>query len=233
MKRNSVISKKRTVFITAVLMMIICAVMTVSAASVTLKANGTKTKKLPVGQKVTLKISGKSSGIKWKSSKKTVASVSAKGVVTAKKAGTATITGKVGGTSYKCKIKVYNHSWKYGNIGAYASAWNDAPNYSQGGGQYDIRLKVYELTYNSKGELVARVALWNGTGGRTYSLEKMHLEIKTAEGTVIASKDFYWTGQGISPQSVRKVKVTFSKKATKKVIDLNKNNYMYWFGSVN
>lgn len=45
--------------------------------------------------------------IKWKSSNKKVAKVSKAGVVTAKKAGKATITGKFHGRTYKCKVKVY------------------------------------------------------------------------------------------------------------------------------
>lgn len=46
-------------------------------------------------------------GIKWKSSNKKVAKVSKSGVVAAKKAGKATITGKFHGYTYKCKVKVY------------------------------------------------------------------------------------------------------------------------------
>ena len=48
-------------------------------------------------------ISGK---VKWTSSKPSVASVSSKGVVTAKKAGKATITVKANGKKASCKITV-------------------------------------------------------------------------------------------------------------------------------
>ena len=48
----------------------------------------------------------------WKSSKKSVASVSKKGVVTGKKSGNATITAKYKGKSYSCKIKVKKPSFK-------------------------------------------------------------------------------------------------------------------------
>ena len=44
----------------------------------------------------------------WKSSNKKVATVTSKGKITAKKAGTCTITGKVNGKTYKCKITVKN-----------------------------------------------------------------------------------------------------------------------------
>jgi hypothetical protein len=44
--------------------------------------------------------------VKWTSSKKSVATVSSKGVVKAKKKGTATITAKVSGKKYTCKVTV-------------------------------------------------------------------------------------------------------------------------------
>ncbi len=71
------------------------------------KINKTKTE-LYVGSKETLKVTGVSKQINWKSSDKSIAAVSAKGVVTAKKAGTATITANVAGTSYLCKVTVKN-----------------------------------------------------------------------------------------------------------------------------
>lgn len=61
---------------------------------------------LYVGDSTTLKVSGTSKTVKWTSSKKSVATVSSKGKVTAKKEGSATITAKVNGKSYKCKVTV-------------------------------------------------------------------------------------------------------------------------------
>lgn len=58
------------------------------------------------GQTYTLKITGTKKAVKWKSSKTSVATVSSKGKVTAKKKGTATITAKVGGKNYKCSVIV-------------------------------------------------------------------------------------------------------------------------------
>lgn len=65
---------------------------------------------MQAGTKRTLKITkNKPSGtVKWSSSNKKVATVSNKGVVTAKKKGTAVITAKKGKKSVKCKIKVFN-----------------------------------------------------------------------------------------------------------------------------
>ncbi|MCI6498412.1 MAG: Ig-like domain-containing protein [Lachnospiraceae bacterium] len=80
----------------------------VEAAS-KVKINKTSTT-IYVGKTETLKISGTSKAVKWKTSNKSVATVSNKGEVTAKKAGTATITAKVSGKSYKCKVTVKNPS---------------------------------------------------------------------------------------------------------------------------
>jgi hypothetical protein len=59
-----------------------------------------------VGKTYTLKITGTTRAIKWTSSNKTVATVSTKGKITAKKAGTATITATVNKKPYKCAVTV-------------------------------------------------------------------------------------------------------------------------------
>ncbi len=61
---------------------------------------------ITVGKKVTLKVRGTKKKVKWTTSKKAIASVSQKGVVTGKKAGKATITAKVGKKKFRCKVKV-------------------------------------------------------------------------------------------------------------------------------
>lgn len=65
---------------------------------------------LKVGSKKTLRLKGTKQKVSWSSSKKSVATVSTKGVVTAKKAGTANITAKVGGKKYTCKVTVKKKS---------------------------------------------------------------------------------------------------------------------------
>lgn len=61
---------------------------------------------LLVGKTQKLKVKGTKKKVTWKSSKKSVATVNAKGVVKALKAGTTTITAKVGKKKYKCKVNV-------------------------------------------------------------------------------------------------------------------------------
>ena len=57
---------------------------------------------------LTLKVSGASSKVSWKSSDKKVAKVTSKGKVTALKEGTATITATVKSARYTCEITVIN-----------------------------------------------------------------------------------------------------------------------------
>lgn len=59
-----------------------------------------------VGKTLTLKIKGTKKKPKWSSNKKSVATVSSKGKVRAKKKGVATITAKIGKEKYTCKVTV-------------------------------------------------------------------------------------------------------------------------------
>lgn len=58
------------------------------------------------GKKYTLKVNGTKQKVKWSSSNKAIATVSSKGVVTGKKAGSVKITAKVGSKKYICKVTV-------------------------------------------------------------------------------------------------------------------------------
>ncbi len=66
----------------------------------------TLTKKKGANHTIQLKMQWAKGKVKWSSSNKKVAKVNSKGKVTAKKKGTAKISAKVGGKTYKCKITV-------------------------------------------------------------------------------------------------------------------------------
>lgn len=76
-----------------------------SAQAATAKLNKKKLT-LMAGNTYTLKVKKASGKVKWKSSKKSVATVSSKGKVKAKKAGSATITARVSGKKLTCRVKV-------------------------------------------------------------------------------------------------------------------------------
>ena len=61
---------------------------------------------LYTGKTLQLKVTGATKGVKWSSSRPKVAKVNQKGLVTALKAGKATITAKVNGKKLTCAIKV-------------------------------------------------------------------------------------------------------------------------------
>lgn len=76
-----------------------------SAATQTITLK-TASKTLYVGETFQLESYGTTKAITWKSAKTSVASVSKKGLVTAKKAGSAKITATSDGASYTCTVKV-------------------------------------------------------------------------------------------------------------------------------
>lgn len=59
-----------------------------------------------VGETLQLKVQNSNNKVKWSSNKKSVATVSSKGKITAKKSGKAVITARVGSKKYKCTITV-------------------------------------------------------------------------------------------------------------------------------
>lgn len=87
--------------LTVILALLLTTTVTASAATISKKKVN-----LYVGQATTLKIKGTTSKVKWSTSKKSVATVSFKGKVIAKKAGVAKITGKVNGRKYTCTVTV-------------------------------------------------------------------------------------------------------------------------------
>ena len=95
-----------TVFSTTV---VPCLNTTVQAATISISK---KTLSLKIGKTYPLKVTGTKKDITWKSSDKTVASVSKKGKVTAQKAGQAKITATVGNKKFTCTVTVKAYTYK-------------------------------------------------------------------------------------------------------------------------
>ncbi len=97
---------EKTMFVLLTCALIVSALPSnLSLAAKKVRLNKTKMT-LKVGQTASLKIKGTKKKVKWSSNKKIIAAVSKKGVVKAKKRGSATITAKVGKKKYSCKVTV-------------------------------------------------------------------------------------------------------------------------------
>lgn len=109
MKKLKELKKKLTALMLAMAMVIsspvVVAQTVVTAEAATVKLNQTSAT-LYENDSLQLKVEGTKKKVTWKTSDKAVATVNSKGLVTAVKAGKATITAKVGKKSYKCSIVV-------------------------------------------------------------------------------------------------------------------------------
>lgn len=100
-----------------------------------------------------LKVTGTTQKVKWSSSKTSVATVSSSGKVTAKKAGTATITAKVGTKKYTCKVTV--KAWSYSSSSSLSSNYKKLKNYIKANG-----------VVNSNGNKVIQMSTADTSGNR-------------------------------------------------------------------
>ena len=154
----------------------------VEAASKKMKLSATS-KKLDIGKSFTLKIYTRGDSVldskgrlavmddkddihywfdyktkaTWKSSNPKVATVSSKGKVTAKKKGTATITAKVGKTTYKCKVTVLRP------ISKKLLKFEETPTAGNGFGGAGLAYKI-----TNKNDYTVEFSLW----GRFYAMNK-------------------------------------------------------------
>lgn len=99
--------KKRTKLV--VYLLVMCLMVSLipnnAAAAKRIKLSS-KSITLYIGQTRTIKLKGTTKKPKWSSSSKSVATVSKKGKIKAKKQGSAVITAKLGKKKYKCKVRV-------------------------------------------------------------------------------------------------------------------------------
>lgn len=104
---------------------------------------------LIVGKSKTLKLQNTNKRVIWSSSKKSIATVNSKGKVIAKKPGKATITAKVSGKKYTCKVNVVK-TFKLNNSSVKIIAHkNQSLSYSGGYGK---------IKWNSSNKKIATVS---------------------------------------------------------------------------
>ena len=241
---------KKLMMMAVMMMLSVLMVMPAHAAKAKLNI---KNANMNVGETLQLKVKGKRKKANWKSSNKSVAVVSRKGKVTAKAPGSAKISVKIGRKKLTCWITVFdeedytdrqdsqdsqagddrtqnvqpasNH-WKYtGNV-YNVFEWTNLANCNQQQAMNIVKARPYELYYNAKNELVAKVAVVNLTPGRNYYLNQMKIGIYNGRSK-IAEAFITWDNYCINPNTVGIVSMTFDQNTTHQVIDLNRTNWTY------
>ncbi len=164
-----------------------------SAASVRLNK---KTATLRVGKTLKLKVYGTSSKITWRSSKRSVVSVSSTGKVTAKKPGTAKIYAKFSGKKLYCKVTVAGNTadTKAGGRLNPLSAYDEHTiNYYEDGkkiGTFKIKLENFLSGNSAKNRVLANKE--NPVPTNTQEYLYFQFQIKYVSGSeVIDAKDLF------------------------------------------
>lgn len=133
----------------------------VPAEAATVKLNKTKLT-LYTGGSYTLKVKGTSSNVKWSSNKKSIATVSSKGKVTAMKAGKVKITAKIGTKKLRCTVTVKKRPLGKGTKASPKSGYvsNTFTYYQEGKkiGKITMKLERFE-----SGSAAAKLAKNNST----------------------------------------------------------------------
>lgn len=215
MKRKSKVWNKFLVILLAVFSLSVLSpemsaylgnVQTVQAAKLS-----SKTLTLIKGQKKVLKLSGATQKVKWKSSKKAVATVSSRGKITAKKAGTAKITAQAGTKKYTCTVRVEEPKLNRTAVTLYA------------GKTYQLKVKGtrQKVTWtnsnrkvaavNSKGLITGRTAgttkITANVGGKKYSCKVTIKTLSPAQIQASAYKKLknYIVNNGVTNHDGNKV----------------------------
>lgn len=173
-----------------------------------LKLNYTKAK---ITEGFTLKLSLPGSGkVKWKSSDKSIATVTSKGVVKAKKAGKVTITATRKGKKYTCKVTVQRNE----------KSFNVTQNFVGG----NIALtKLYKEGSSYVGEFL----ISNDDAWRMTAIQTLDINIY-ADGNYFLSKSIYKMPVSVPASSQGSVRIVFSgSEIKKKKVDMQKTGITY------
>ena len=165
-------------------------------------------------------------GMKWKTSKKSVATVSSKGVVTAKKAGKATITCTLkNGKKYTCTVTVKDNVYK----GKTYSKLN-ARNYRYG----QVWLEPLKISYSGK-KLKVECAALNARIFKAKKFDWINFTVYSGDGKVIAKNKFKNVKLNIGKYGKKKITFTYpASKVKQKNYDLRTDTgiyivYDYWY----
>lgn len=175
----------------------------------------TKSATVTAGFTKTLKVDNTNDKVTWTSSKKTVATVSSKGVVTAKKPGKATITAKTkSGQKLTCKITVKANTFKETKYSI-----SELPSFS-------CALQVYSASYAKNGDLVMKCRFLNNSGYKVTALKNSKITFKTDAGKTIGSYSMSKKNMTVSSGSTKDFSITIKKSKLKiKKADLRNATY--------
>lgn len=158
---------------------------------------------ITAGQKKTLKVTGNAGKVTWKTSKSSVATVSSKGVVTAKKAGKAKITASVDGCKLTCTVTVKKNEYS-------------ASSASNGEAGYGVWFNVTKVSYDKKGQLVCKVQIINNSMYNVEQLRNFNISILSKSGSVIGSQKISKKSLFIYSGSNKTISITIPKSKVKK-----------------
>jgi len=180
-----------------------------------------KKKTLIAKQTYKLNVKGATKKVKWTSSNKSVATVSSSGKITAKKAGTATITAKVNGKSLKCKVTVKKNQVSY-----------------------RVSMDVNQYDYGEP-TVALKKAYWDGSklkvdlyviNNRIFEAEEFDwliYKLYDNNDKLIASQKFTNVKLNIRPGGIKKITLTFKSSAVKKknaILNYGVSDYWsYWY----
>lgn len=172
---------------------------------------------ITASQTTWLKIAYSSKSVRWSSSRSSVASVSSGGKITARKAGTATITATVDGYRLKCTVTVKANAHSY-------SVSKDTDDYP-----YGAVVTMGKLYYSGSTIYMDAYVINNYYSMKLKKLSNVDIEVyDEATGTVIARKNFSTITVNLSAGKIKKVTLKFSGSATKmKTYDLRVNTQSY------
>lgn len=191
-RRNTIMKKLLSLFLTFCLIGSL-GMSTISADAAKMKLNKTRLT-LSAGSSYILKVKKASGKVKWKSNRKSVATVSSKGKVTAKKPGSATITARVGKKKYTCKVKVKPDSKGTMQNPKSAYSSNTVTYYQEGKkiGKFTLTLLQFE-----SGETAAAMVKNNAANpvpgeDQEYIYFKFQIQYLSGNQTVNARDIFYY-----------------------------------------
>lgn len=177
------------------------------------------------GCKKTLKVENTTEKITWDSTKKSVATVSSKGVITAKKAGTTTITATTeSGQRLTCRVTVKTNVYKETKCTAKDVYYGDGV------------LQVYKASYASNGDLILKYRFINNCGYKVTNLEKIKIVVKTDTGKTIGTYSLKSKKVSVAQGESKDYSITIKKSKLKiKKADLRNatctidGEYIYWY----